>query len=314
MRAFLLFFTFLFSTVAWSCPTGMVNIWTQSRGYACVPRYPSSVNDCVVCQPNYTAANPYNPSWFQNFPSAIYQPQPMPWWAYQGNMYYPNLHYPGAWSYLGVDQNYYPGQGQVHALKPNVYIESIHHDKKFSFTFASKEKLSFLATTPGLEPDNSWKGRIVGNDKFEVAGINYDYLFYDIRLPKEKMQFAKGLCAVREETVNWMLKDLKEMNYPAIALQDFEQHWRVKIPDYPFFCIYPQYTEQLEEALPVTISLPQSEFVRSLYILVAHKTEPDPDLPQSIPLPSEDPESIRPKTHIRRENSFKEWGVAFLSE
>lgn len=313
MRAFILLLS-LFALDALACPAGLVNIWTQSSGYACVPRYPSSYNDCVVCQSNYQAHLPYNPNWFQQFPPAVYQPQVMPWWAYQGNFYYPNFHYPGAWANNNINQNYYPGQGQVHALKPNVYIESIHHEKKFSFAFSSKEKLSFLSTTPILSQQNSWKGKIVGNDKFEIEGINYDYLFYDIRLPKEKMQFEKGVCATKEETVKWMLADLKAMNYPVIALQDFEQHWSVKLPNYPFFCIYPQYNSVLDEALPVTITLDHSEFIRALYVLTAHRDEPDSEKPQTIPLPLLEPESMRPKGLVRRENNFREWGVAFLSE
>src|SRR5690606_1173137 len=147
-------FAFLFSSSAFAqqlrCPPGQYLQWNGQR-YACIGDWPAPPRDCVVCQQNYQAHYPYNPNWFSNFPPAIYQPQPMPWWASQGNMYYPNLHYPGAWRYPGINQNYYPGNGQVHALKPNIYVESIHHDKKFVFSFGTKEKKSFLATTPMLE-------------------------------------------------------------------------------------------------------------------------------------------------------------------
>src|SRR5690606_27926470 len=114
-------------------------------------------------------------------------------------------------------------------------------------------------------------------NKFEMDGILYDYLFYDIRLPKESMQFNHGQCATREGAIEWMLNDLKEMKYPSIALQDFEEHWRVKIPDYPFYCIYPQYNRQLNEVLPIGIDVDQKNFIRSLYVLIPHKEEPDVD-------------------------------------
>ena len=128
------------------------------------------------------------------------------------------------------------------------------------------------------------------------------------------MQFERGLCATREEAIKWMLTDLKEMKYSAIALQDFEEHWNVKIPDYPFYCIYPQYNKVLDDVLPVSISLEQTQFIRSLYVLVPHRKEPDVDEPQMIPFPVLDSAEVRPKSQIKYENMFKEWGVAFLGE
>lgn len=308
--------TSVFGSAIISCGPGQIRVWTQAMGYSCIRQFQPAPTDCIYCQMN----QPYNPSfnnWFVGFPPAIYQPNVMPWWAYQGNMYYPNLHYPGAWNpggfYPGINPNYYPGQGQVHALKPNIYVESIHNEKKFSFSFLAKDP-SFLATTPALDDSFTWKGKIVNKDRFEIDEIQYDYLFYDIRLPKEKMQFEHGVCTSRDDAINWMLNDLKEMKYPAIALQDFEEHWRVKIPNYPYYCIYPQYNQQLNEALPVFIILDQVRFTRSLYVMVPHRKEPNADQAQEIPFPTLDPAQIRPSSLIKYENMFKEWGVAFLGE
>lgn len=306
-----------FSAVAQNCLPNQIRVWNQFYGHTCVQRFQAPAVDCVLCQGagNYSPLS--SPNWFAGFPAAVYQPQPQPWWATQGNFYYPNLHYPGAWnnsgSYPQINPNYYPGQGQVHALKPNIYVESIHNERKFTFSFLSQDP-SFLATTPALDDSFSWKGKIVNKDRFEIDDIHYDYLFYDIRLPKEKMQFDRGVCTSREEAINWMLNDLKEMKYPAIALQDFEEHWKVKIPDYPFYCIYPQYNRQLNEVMPVSIVLDQVRFTRSLYVLVAHRKEPDVHEPQAIPFPRLDSAEIRPSSVVKYENMFKEWGVAFLGE
>lgn len=313
----ILLILFSVSVKAQNCLPNQIRVWNQVYGYTCVQRFQPAPVDCILCQNggNYTPLS--TPNWFAGFPSAIYQPQPQPWWATQGNLYYPNLNYPGAWNhtspYPGINPHYYPGQGQVHALKPNIYVESIHDEKKFTFSFLGKDP-SFLATTPALDETFSWKGKIVNKDRFEMDDVNYDYLFYDIRLPKEKMQFERGVCTSREEAIKWMLGDLKEMKYPAIALQDFEEHWKVKIPDYPFYCIYPQYDQQLNEALPVSIILDQVRFTRSLYVMVAHRKEPDVDEPQQIPFPILDSAEIRPSSVVKYENMFKEWGVAFLGE
>jgi hypothetical protein len=103
------------------------------------------------------------------------------------------------------------------------------------------------------------------------------------------------------------------MNFSSIAVQDFEEHWKVKIPqEYPFYCVYPQYNEQLDKALPVEISTPQTSFTRALYILRPHKTAPNVADVHEISFPSRDPASYRPTTKIKREIMFREWGVAFL--
>lgn len=286
------------------CGPGQMVMWTQSVGYVCVNRF-TSPTDTLPCM----MTTPPVSQWYESFPAPFFQPNLQSWWAQQGNIYYPNLSYPGAWQYPGMQSHYYPGNGGVFAAKPNVYIESIHEDKKFDMAFVSEGPLHFLATTPVLEK-NAWNGKIK-KDKFEVEGIFYDYLFYDIRLPQEKMQFEQGLCATREAAISWMLKDLETLKHSSHSLQDFEEHWSVKIPSYPFYCIYPQYNKQLDPALPVAIKLDQATFMRSLYVLVPYKEEPDADTPQIVPFPVKEPED-RPSVQIKRENNFREWGVAFL--
>jgi hypothetical protein len=308
---------FSFKAFSWGlidCPSYQIRVYMPNVGQTCVGRMQAWENPSLI---NCNATG-FNPNWFNHFPPAIYQPQQQPWWVTQGNMYYPNLHYPGAWNYPGMNQSHYPGSGEVFAAKPNVYVDSVHLNKKFEFKFTSKEKLSFLTTTP-IKEDNTWKGILVEKDKFEVRDkfvadeVRYDYLFYDIRLPKEGMQFEHGVCTTRDEAISWMLKDLKEMDYSAIALQDFEEHWKAKIPlEYPYYCIYPQYNAQLDKVLPVTISTEQTSFTRSLYIIRPHKTPPDIAQVHEVPFPQRDPASFRPTTKVKREIMFREWGVAFL--
>lgn len=289
------------------CPPGMFMQYSQQYGQTCVQNMWTDTS-LIGCFPSPQSGN----HWFQNFPSPLYQAQVQPWWAYQGNMYYPNMYYPGPWRYPGIQQHYYPGQGQVFAAKPNVYVDSSVPEQSFNFKFSSKEKLSFLATTPALPKSLTWSGK-VEQDRFEVDGIFYDYLFYDVRLPLEKMQFEAGVCTTREEAITWMMKDLKEMGHSALSLQDFEEHWRVKIPPYPYYCIYPQYNAQLDPHMPVEISIKQSKFHRSLYILLPYEAAPTPEnVVSEIPLPVKDPKEIRPETKVKREVDFREWGVAFL--
>lgn len=294
-----------------SCPPGMFVQYNQGMGAQCVQNYWTDASVIQGCFGGIPGA-PVQNNWFTNFPAPVYQPQAQPWWAYQGNMYYPNMNYPGPWRYPGIQQHYYPGQGQVFAAKPNVYVDSIHDTEKFSFKFISKEKPQFLATTPVLDKSLAWSGSIE-KDKFLVDNIYYDYLFYDLRLPLEKMQFEAGLCSSKDEAIEWMLKDLKEMGHSMVSLQDFEEHWRVKIPNYPYYCLYPQYNDQLDPLIPIEIPVSQSKFHRSLYVLLPYESAPSPESnPYEIALPVKDPKSIRPDTRVKREVEFREWGVAFI--
>lgn len=314
MKKLLLLPVLMFLTMAEAkmCPYGMFMMWSPTTGYSCT----AMVNNKSLLDPYgcYSHSN-FNedPTGLNLFYGASYKGGNSIWWAAPAQLYYPNVSYPGAWSYPGIQSNYYPGQGQVFAAKPNVYVDSTHESKAFEFKFSSHEKLSFLATTPPLIKNTLWKAKIVEKDKFEVEGIYYDYLFYDIRLSKEKMQFERGLCSTREGAIAWMLSDLKEMKYSALSVQDFEEHWRVKIPDYPFYCLYPQYNNELDRALPITINLEQTSFIRVLYVLVPFQKGPDIENPQQgVSFPYKDPAEMRPLTKIRRENMFREWGVAFL--
>jgi hypothetical protein len=293
-----------------NCAPGTLRYYHPSSGYFCGSVYKPQLPADSLCT-GWGNSFPIQNAWLNSFPY-MYQ-QPMPYWAHQGNSYYPNMMYPGVWQYPGINSQHYPGKGEVFAAKPNIYVQTIHADKKFEIAFPREEK-NFLALTPILDERNTWKGRFSGKDQFDVNGVVYDYLFYDIRLGKEHMQFERGLCVSREDAIKWMLTDLKEMNYPPIALQDFEEHWRVKIPDFPFYCVYPQYNTQLDNALPMSTNLEQLRFNRALYILYPHKKEPSASETYSVPLPRLDSQEIRPESTIQYEVMLNEWGVAFLGE
>lgn len=295
---------FSLSCFAEVCKPPQYLSWSKEGGEVCTTRITS--DDPQNCLPQIFPQ-------LSTFEKLVHKGQE-PWWVASGEALFPNLHYPGVWKNDQMDASFYSGSGEVFAAKPNVYIQSIHDEKRMSFEFVGGKAKHFLATSPVLSERLSWDGKIVEKDKFEIEGVYYDYLFYDIRLPKSAMQFTHGICATRSESIEWMLKDLEILNFSSIALSDFEDHWKVKIPDYPYFCVYPQYNRELDEEIPVRIHLEQASLTRALYLLVPYKEAPDSTQLPLIPLPTNDPNDIRPSVKITRENMFKEWGVAFLGE
>lgn len=290
---------------AQTCRVPEFMTWSQERGNHCAIRMVDKASE-ENCLPLIFPQ-------LKNFEDLLGAKE-LPWWATQGKLLFPNVESPGVWKNHKIDASFYPGEGEIFAGKPNIYIQSIHDEKKMKFRFFGQAPKHFLATTPMLSERNSWEGKIVERDKFEIDGTYYDYLFYDIRLPRSFMQFQAGVCISRKEVIEWMLNDLKAMDFPPISLSDFEEHWRVKIPDYPFFCIYPQYNEQLDVAVPVALDLEQSSLTRVLYVLIPSQGSPELEGDSQLSPPTQNPEFNRPATKIQRENMFKEWGVAFLGE
>lgn len=317
MRYFLLTLFFSFSAqataVPFSCAPGSVH--TQGpQGFYCAPLhnlFPQTQQDCFVClqmqlqrQQQTTAFNP----WLMQMPFPMMQPQ-VPWWAQQGRVMYPNFQAPGAWQYPGMNPQPYPGNAPVFAAKPNVYVKNTAKEKvNFKMSFDLKNsKSTFLATTPWLE-ENTWEGSILG-EEFVVDQVNYDYLFYDARMPHESMQFEAGWCINREELVRSMVGELIQMGFSEQALSDFYEHWDHKIPDEPVYCVYPQYKKELDAALPIKIT-PETNFQRVLFVLVPHRPfeKREEEFP---PLPRKSHYELRSGSE-KSDFYFLEWGVAFL--
>jgi hypothetical protein len=234
--------------------------------------------------------------------------QMMPWWGMKGNMYYPNMNFPGAWQGHGMNHQHYPGNGPVMMAKPNIYVEA-KEEIEFELEFTDP-KQEFLATTPYLEEGNKWKVK-VKDEKFNVDGVDYGYLFYDARGALKHFQFADGVCSSREAMIEMMEKDLKALGHSKRSLKDFSVHWRVKIPNYPYYCLYPQYNQEMDKAVPINVSV-EAEVSRVLYIVVPYQTLELKNTDVFPPLPVNDFTAKRPKVKQQTKLYLKEWGVAFL--
>ena len=318
MMRFFQFIIFLFfSSNVFSAPISTVNdcpngFYRYQLNYfsppSCLPmgQMPGNPNQiCLHCnqgwQGNLSLNVGFNPFMF---------PMPMqqqPWWGIQGGMYYPNMYYPGAWQNHGINQSHYSGGGEVSLLKPNIYVKS-KKELELEIKFTDKE-IELLATTPFLDQDNSLKAK-VKDDLFVVDGIEYDYLFYDGRSYLKNFQFQAGVCTKRESLIEMMEEDLKALGHSKKSLNDFKTHWDVKIPRYDYYCLYPQYNQELDKAFPVKLSQDAS-FSRSLYIVVPYETLELKNKDVFPPLPTKDFQKIRPSL-VASDLELREWGVAFL--
>jgi hypothetical protein len=316
-----LLFVFLFiglnvfaNPMPFQCPPGsyryQVNYFSppQCLPFGQAPGMGSSF--CVHCQAEMQNHMNFNWGHGQSFywPMMAWQTQPqMPWWAMQGNMYYPNMHFPGAWQGQGMNHQQYPGSGPVMMGKPNIYIDT-KEEVNFDITFSNPNQ-EFIATAPYLDDSNSWKVK-AKKDYFFVDGVAYGYLFYDARASLEDFQFEQGVCSTRDSILEIMQQDLIALEHSQRSLEDFSKYWKIKMPNYPYYCLYPQYNNQMQKAAPLKVSL-EADFSRVLYILIPLKSLALKNKEIYPPLPQKDFTPSRPSP-MDAKIKLKEWGVAFL--
>jgi hypothetical protein len=315
----LIFMTLFFSSLISAkylpdgCPYDSVRVNTH-YGFQCErinSLAPSLNQNCVSCQSHFSYPQPMinfpmNYPWMMNYQN--YNP---PWWGAQGRWMYPNFNYPGPWRNGGIQSQYYPGQGGVFAAKPNIYVKNNSKtEKSFEILFdLYQPETNFLATTPWLN-EGKWTG-VIKENNFRVDDVVYDYLFYDARMPNSKMQYEAGWCTKKDELVTTMIKELSQLGFSTSAISDFREHWDEKIPELPTYCVYPQYNNELDKAMPVSIT-PRFNFIRVLFIIVPHKEfklagEIYPSYPRK------EHEKIRTEFNLD-ETLLMEWGVAFLDD
>ncbi len=270
---------------------------------------PSTAQSCFgPSGPSYQFPN--NNNWRQPFSNPYFYPSvtpTYPWWASQGAMMYPNFYYPGPWHNRGVDGDHYPGQGDVHILKPNIYLTGPKNEK-VNVKIITQEDHQLIATAP-LYPQSGWDLSLHPKNKLKVDNTIYDYLFYDVRLDKSQMQLSKGFCVAQRALLHTMNKWLELLNYNKAERKDFDSHWQVKIPSYPYYCVFPQTDKELNKAIPLKITPDNIDLTRIWFLVVPFVQ--DPALIQSHKFVPQKEYTI-PQKEIKSTIQVREWGVGFL--
>lgn len=243
---------------------------------------------------------------FGNFPQPMFTPfiypNRYPWWARNGALNYQYFNYPGAWRNGGIDDRRYPGRGEVHLLKPNIYIKG-KVGTKFHLDFNLKGNSNLIASSPYFGGEGV-DGEI-GESGIKIGGINYRYIFYDYRTGKETIQFEKGFCVHYEELLPELISLLKENFFHPDEIDDFNEHWKIKLPKEKFYCVYPQGTKQINKSVELNFGSQKAQIVRLIFIVLPHKVQPVGSQKRW-----KSPSVLASK---KDEIIVREWGVGFLS-
>ncbi len=142
-----------------------------------------AVQYCVNC-------GGYMPSPYNNvmLPGQMpsFMPPYMPPWGFVGASAYSNFYFPGAWGgpppysntympgyFPGMHGPSYPGQGNVVAMKPNIYLGG-KEGTEFRVQPAMAAGTNLLVVAPILQKEG-WKGKITADQALEIDGATHRF-------------------------------------------------------------------------------------------------------------------------------------------
>ncbi len=239
-----------------------------------------------------------------------------PWW-YPWSMYmFPaSSQYPCVWAVWGCNSRYYPQGGPIVMGKPNIYVEGPDvENAKIELKRVEHHKL--MATAPA-HMEKGWTFSLT-NNKINVEGVQYPYLFYDSRAELNHIpNQTDAFCGDRDEVLAQMNEVLEKMKFPKTARADFSEHWLAKLPRFKEFCIYPQVNEELNKASPLKISLSSYSLSRVLFLIIpkpARRDQPKEAFLREF-VKRTPAEWVAPEAKTNKAKwKVYEWGVAFPFE
>lgn len=254
-----------------------------------------------------------------NYLTPSFFPSHYPWWAGYGAMSYSNFYYPGAWKNNGIDGAMYPGHGGGFAAKPNLYVSGPSGtDVKVRVNLAQDSQMLIAVPGHGL---TGWAAKISDGDRLSSKGASYDFLYYDYRFNEKKMQDTAGFCTEREGLIPKMADGLKAAGFTTPEIEDFREHWSVKIPPADRYCVFPQDSRFLDRVAPLSIEPKPASVTRFLFVVVLDETfalgratsfNKAPKKTWDYAAKAEPKRDRAPASALANGIAVREWGVGFL--
>jgi len=146
------------------------------------------------------------------------------------------------------------------AWKPNIYIypeEIIELDVNIVFPHGGR------ITTSIPDYNDGWHITV------EPSGIidgQYEYLFYESIQP-DYGQYEVGWVVAREELEDFFRDNLAQTGFNEKEIADFVDYWIPRLIEYPYYAIYSQYKDELEEMVKLNFSVQPDNLIRLIYSL-----------------------------------------------
>ena len=176
-----------------------------------------------------------------------------------------------------IDVNPYP-RVNVKPLKINIWasfaVGQMSVDRKPNLYLypTKKTKMSVSLQFPHggkvIESDPSyplqWKDiKVKPNGKIDNK---YDFLFYECEIP-DFWQYVEGWVVKQENLTDFFEQNLKDYSFNENEIADFIEFWIPELKDSPYYEIYPQYTEMVNQVIKLKISPYPDAKLRLHYVI-----------------------------------------------
>jgi len=143
-------------------------------------------------------------------------------------------------------------------LKPNIYLypeETTELDVDIVFAHGG------WVTTSVPNYDEGWHITV------EPSGIidgQYEYLFYESLQP-DYGQYEAGWVVVQDQLEGFFRSNMALTAFNQKEINDFVEYWIPLLTEYPYYAIYPQYNDELEEMIKFEFSTQPINLIRLIY-------------------------------------------------
>ena len=162
------------------------------------------------------------------------------------------------------------------AYKPNIYLYP-KKKTKLDVSLDFPQGGEVIKSIPAF-PDK-WQ-----NIKVKPSGLidnEYEYLFYEAALP-DRWQYNEGWSVMINDLETFFRQNLSEYGFVENEINDFINYWIPRLDDSPYYNIYPQYTDKVDELVTLNISKEPQSLLRMFYVIKASDKKfylPVPDIP-----------------------------------
>lgn len=158
----------------------------------------------------------------------------------------------------------------VRVLKPNIYLYT-NEPTDVLVTFDQDQ----LLTTSIPDYGTGWHITTSASSHLTTpSGESYGFLFYESVSARSLMQTTEGYFIPFEKRVAKFTEILDEMGFNQQEIADFTAFWSEKLEENTNYIMYPQYTETVDLAMPITVSPTPDQMERIWFVFEADKGQP----------------------------------------
>jgi hypothetical protein len=151
---------------------------------------------------------------------------------------------------------YFPASMVV--WKPNIYLypeETIELDVEILFPHGGQ------ITTAIPDYSDGWH---VSVEPSGVIDGQYEYLFYESSQP-DYGQYDTGWVVAREGLEDFFSNNMAQTGFNQKEIDDFVDYWIPILTYYPYYAIYPQYNDELDQMIQLEFSTQPQSLIRLIY-------------------------------------------------